>query len=416
MMRFGGLAVVSLVAQAAHGVLWSSSRARGLFLTRLRGGKVVDEVIQRRPDDAMTVDDEEGEVYVTLQFDPLRALYDVSRRVRWALGRAWRTLSRVVSSGVRGQRRRRSKNRMLAPEVNATQLTTVSEAIGSATKAAKVSRRRGAPVLVLAAKRDSQRRRIGELLREDEALRAAAHGMVQWDADVEVAAKAVADALGARPRADAFLALAVPGDEYSLRVLAVKRVAEADDAASLERWLSRATLAHTAEVAVLKRAADDAALVRAQAEELATAVEADEATRRESELRREERLLREAAARAAADAERRAADRRAEKAEALPPEPPATADACVVAVRDLTGLKHARRFPPDADSNTLFDWLDVLGLDLDAVEIKRPGKPDPVPVDRPFALRDELGRRVLLECVEKKKNTEETTTTTTSVT
>lgn len=365
---------------------------------RLRGGS--DEVISHssRDDDLGMIDGAEGEVYVTLQFDPLRALYDATRRVRWALGVAWRTLSRAVSSTTPKARRRSKSSR--------GDYTSREEDVimsGTVAAAAKVSRRRGLPVLVRAAKSHRAWRAMSSALKGS---KRRITSVVHFRADFEAASKLVYEEMGQRPRGESFLALAVPENSDELRVLAVRQ--QAMDMVAVERWLARCQTSHASDFADLKRIADDAALVRSQAEEIAQAVESDEDAARSAELREKERLRREQLEKLAAEEAERVAARRAEKKARLPPEP-VDESSCVVAVRDPDGAKHARRFASDAQTSILLDWIDVLEIDLDSYNLRRPGSSKFVHFDDPKAhIKEHLGRRVLLECVPKKKKTQAT--------
>lgn len=374
---------------------WASRPSKAVMaqVAGLRGGKGTEEVMRRTSRGDLSAEEDEGEVYVTLQFDPLRALYDATRRVRWVLGVAWRTLSRAVSSRRSPRRRRTARN---APQPRASRSEQDGET--SLASAAKVSRRRGCFVLVTAAETERSRRRLARIVRNTRQ-----SDVIYWAADFEAACKLVLDELGQRPRGEAFLALATADEQGSLRILAVRQQVASLDADSIERWLARCMSSHAIELTALKRIAEDAALLKSQADELAQAVEDDRSASTAARLHRQQSLQRQEAARLAAEEEQKIAQRRATKAANLPREPPADAEAVVVAVRDARGIKHARRFAPNTVSTILLDWLDVLKIDLERYDLKRPGNPLPIDTTRSFLLRDELGRRVLLECIEKKQ-------------
>lgn len=355
MLVFWG-AWVAVLAMRKNGLRGRLSSAVG----RTRGGEESSWGLIEQEKEVLAQDDED--MYVTLQFDPLRVLMVATRRIRWALGMAWRTLSRAV-------RRKPTPKGLEA--------------------ALRASRRRGVAVLVVAAKRDPAR--VAALVADSDA-------WVSWTCDWETAARLATKGVGSAPRGQALVALAL-AKRHGLRVLAVKHVSDSDDAETITRWFERARLAHDDDLDELRRVAEDAALVRAQADEFAAAVDSDDAQRRDDERRAADAALEAERRRLQEETDRLAVERRAAKAASLPPEP-TTGDTCVVAVRDLTGAKHTRKFPADVTSRVLFDWLDVLGLD--GVDIKKAGDTALLSAEEPFDVRPTLGRRVLLECVVKR--------------
>jgi len=385
--------------------------------------------VRRQP-----ADEEAGEVYVSLQFDPFRALCDATRRVRWALGVAWRRLSAAVKrrsqkreAQLEAKRRRRKRVRGAAT-LNTRRISssssrrsdaaddddasarekrpTVTAPLTAATalKVARLCRTRGAPVVIRAGGS------AGPLFGQASAL-----GFLTWDAsdrfDAGLDFAQRSSALPPRKKqCVVWTAFAVPS-ATTLSVVALRTAPSAQspaavaDASEASDWLRRCAEASAKELADLKTSAFELKLKKTQAAELRSALEAQSLERQRLE---DERRAAEARERVA---EQRVATRRAIM-DALPPEPPATAtDAIVVAVRDATGAKKARRFDEDATTDTVRDWVFAV-LDVDLLTENDDGSspkfvlrqtPKGTPLPRGLRLAHDVladgKRRLLLECL-----------------
>jgi len=351
----------------------SSGSLRGPLVSRavkLRGGEYSLERT-RRKDVADPKEDEE--IYVSLQFEPFRALVDVTRRVGRVLGMALRRLSRAFtgsasssksSSGRRKKRRANKKSTIGEDAQFYGPMTTAS-----VNKISKIARRRGLAIAIIVSHDPSV---IDTVTRIASELRN--QSLMIWETDFRSALDWVSSALGGQRRSSttALIAIAFPAAEddpisMKLRALSVrtatdKTVHNLFSETSLVSWLSRCFETHATEFAQLDFIRKENALALEQKTERRVALEQEHSAEIQAQIAaqaKELQLAKEAEEKKQAEATKK---RRELAAQNLPAEPPASnKDAITIALRDPAGKRHSRRFaPPDATTDKLADWVDAL--------------------------------------------------------
>ena len=356
------------------------------------GGDDGDEaaVVEAAPRDVVEApEDMDGEVYLDVHFDPLKALASAAKAARGVLVRAFASLFGGGGASGRGG----------SPDAPSAVEAACPGALATAARAAKRALATGRPVLVVAAPPASK---------AAEALAAAVKVLGGGDAVVVLDATRTAQTYAraarlasvaipaALPKHAPFCALAVPTGDGQLRYVAVYRGTGVG-----ESWLARARETAADDLAALERAAVEHRLASEQKRELAQAKSSDRRSATDAATARAAAAAAAAAeAEATLTAERRAAadlTRRAALEKALAPEP--DGPGVLVKLRCPDGSTATRKFASDAPAGALLDWCDVRGVDLDAFVVRKAvGDRDRLE-DRTSLLGDVLGTRALLECV-----------------
>ena len=347
-------------------------------------------VVEAAPRDVVEApeEDRDGEVYLDVHFDPLKALASAARALRRALASLFGGGGSSGKSGASGSADAPSAVEAACPG-----------ALATAARAARRALATGRPVLVVAAPPASA---AAEELAA--AVKALASEAVLLDATrtaqtyARAARLASAAMPAALPKNAPFCALAVPTGAGQLRYVAVYRGTGVG-----ESWLARARETAADDLAALERAAAEHRLASEQKRELAEAKSSDRKSATEAAAARAAAAAAAAAeAEAALAAERRAAadlTRRAALEKALAPEP--DGPGVLVKLRCPDGSTATRKFATDAPAGALLDWCDVRGVDLEAFVVRKAAGDRVVLDDRTSLLGDVLGARALLECVER---------------
>ena len=333
-------------------------------------------------------EDMDGEVYLDVHFDPLKALASAAKAARGVLVRAFASLFGGGGAG----------DTSGSPDAPSAVEAACPGALATAARAAKRALATGRPVLVVAAPPASK---AAETLADAvKALGGDAVVVLDATRTAQTYARAARLASAAMPAAlpkhAPFCALAVPTGDGQLRYVAVYRGTGVG-----ESWLARARETAADDLAALERAAADHRLASEQKRELAQAKSSDRRSATDAATARAAAAAAAAAeAEAALAAERRAAadlTRRAALEKALAPEP--DGPGVLVKLRCPDGSTATRKFASDAPAGALLDWCDVRGVDLDAFVVRKAvGDRDRLE-DRTSLLGDVLGTRALLECM-----------------
>ena len=344
-------------------------------------------VVEAAPRDVVEApeEDRDGEVYLDVHFDPLKALASAARALRRALaslfGGGGKTASDASGS---------------ADAPSAVEAACPG-ALATAARAARRALATGRPVLVVAAPPASaaaeELAAAVKALGSDAVLLDATRTAQTYARAARLASAAMPAAL---PKNAPFCALAVPTGAGQLRYVAVYRGTGVG-----ESWLARARETAADDLAALERAAAEHRLASEQKRELAEAKSSDRKSATEAAAARAAAAAAAAAeAEAALAAERRAAadlTRRAALEKALAPEP--DGPGVLVKLRCPDGSTATRKFATDAPAGALLDWCDVRGVDLEAFVVRKAAGDRVVLDDRTSLLGDVLGARALLECV-----------------
>ena len=346
-------------------------------------------VVEAAPRDVVEApeEDRDGEVYLDVHFDPLKALASAARALRRALASLFGGGGKSAS-GASGS----------ADAPSAVEASCPG-ALATAARAARRALATGRPVLVVAAPPASaaaeELAAAVKALGSDAVLLDATRTAQTYARAARLASAAMPAAL---PKNAPFCALAVPAGAGQLRYVAVYRGTGVG-----ESWLARARETAADDLAALERAAAEHRLASEQKRELAEAKSSDRKSATEAAAARAAAAAAAAAeAEAALAAERRAAadlTRRAALEKALAPEP--DGPGVLVKLRCPDGSTATRKFATDAPAGALLDWCDVRGVDLEAFVVRKAAGDRVVLDDRTSLLGDVLGARALLECVER---------------
>ena len=346
-------------------------------------------VVEAAPRDVVEApeEDRDGEVYLDVHFDPLKALASAARALRRALASLFGGGGKSAS-GASGSADAPSAVEAACPG-----------ALATAARAARRALATGRPVLVVAAPPASaaaeELAAAVKALGSDAVLLDATRTAQTYARAAKLASAAMPAAL---PKNAPFCALAVPAGAGQLRYVAVYRGTGVG-----ESWLARARETAADDLAALERAAAEHRLASEQKRELAEAKSSDRKSATEAAAARAAAAAAAAAeAEAALAAERRAAadlTRRAALEKALAPEP--DGPGVLVKLRCPDGSTATRKFATDAPAGALLDWCDVRGVDLEAFVVRKAAGDRVVLDDRTSLLGDVLGARALLECVER---------------
>ena len=344
-------------------------------------------VVEAAPRDVVEApeEDRDGEVYLDVHFDPLKALASAARALRRALASLFGGGGKSAS-GASGSADAPSAVEAACPG-----------ALATAARAARRALATGRPVLVVAAPPASaaaeELAAAVKALGSDAVLLDATRTAQTYARAARLASAAMPAAL---PKNAPFCALAVPTGAGQLRYVAVYRGTGVG-----ESWLARARETAADDLAALERAAAEHRLASEQKRELAEAKSSDRKSATEAAAARAAAAAAAAAeAEAALAAERRAAadlTRRAALEKALAPEP--DGPGVLVKLRCPDGSTATRKFATDAPAGALLDWCDVRGVDLEAFVVRKAAGDRVVLDDRTSLLGDVLGARALLECV-----------------
>ena len=344
-------------------------------------------VVEAAPRDVVEApeEDRDGEVYLDVHFDPLKALASAARALRRALASLFGGGGKSAS-GASGSADAPSAVEAACPG-----------ALATAARAARRALATGRPVLVVAAPPASaaaeELAAAVKALGSDAVLLDATRTAQTYARAAKLASAAMPAAL---PKNAPFCALAVPAGAGQLRYVAVYRGTGVG-----ESWLARARETAADDLAALERAAAEHRLASEQKRELAEAKSSDRKSATEAAAARAAAAAAAAAeAEAALAAERRAAadlTRRAALEKALAPEP--DGPGVLVKLRCPDGSTATRKFATDAPAGALLDWCDVRGVDLEAFVVRKAAGDRVVLDDRTSLLGDVLGARALLECV-----------------
>ena len=348
-------------------------------------------VVEAAPRDVVEApeEDRDGEVYLDVHFDPLKALASAARALRRALASLFGGGGSSGKSGKSGASAR-------ADAPSAVEAACPG-ALATAARAARRALATGRPVLVVAAPPASaaaeELAAAVKALGSDAVLLDATRTAQTYARAARLASAAMPAAL---PKNAPFCALAVPTGAGQLRYVAVYRGTGVG-----ESWLARARETAADDLAALERAAAEHRLASEQKRELAEAKSSDRKSATEAAAARAAAAAAAAAeAEAALAAERRAAadlTRRAALEKALAPEP--DGPGVLVKLRCPDGSTATRKFATDAPAGALLDWCDVRGVDLEAFVVRKAAGDRVVLDDRTSLLGDVLGARALLECV-----------------
>ena len=382
-------ALLALTAAAA-----SCTRPLPLRLVP-RGGANDDgdgaAVVEAAPRDVVEApeEDRDGEVYLDVHFDPLKALASAARALR-------RALASLFGGGGSSGKSGKSGASGSADAPSAVEAACPG-ALATAARAARRALATGRPVLVVAAPPASaaaeELAAAVKALGSDAVLLDATRTAQTYARAARLASAAMPAAL---PKNAPFCALAVPTGAGQLRYVAVYRGTGVG-----ESWLARARETAADDLAALERAAAEHRLASEQKRELAEAKSSDRKSATEAAAARAAAAAAAAAeAEAALAAERRAAadlTRRAALEKALAPEP--DGPGVLVKLRCPDGSTATRKFATDAPAGEVLDWCDVRGVDLEAFVVRKAAGDRVVLDDRTSLLGDVLGARALLECV-----------------
>ena len=382
----------AVAAQALLLAITAASCTRPLPLRLVPRGGANDDgdgaaVVEAAPRDVVEApeEDRDGEVYLDVHFDPLKALASAARALRRALASLFGGGGKSAS-GASGSADAPSAVEAACPG-----------ALATAARAARRALATGRPVLVVAAPPASaaaeELAAAVKALGSDAVLLDATRTAQTYARAARLASAAMPAAL---PKNAPFCALAVPAGAGQLRYVAVYRGTGVG-----ESWLARARETAADDLAALERAAAEHRLASEQKRELAEAKSSDRKSATEAAAARAAAAAAAAAeAEAALAAERRAAadlTRRAALEKALAPEP--DGPGVLVKLRCPDGSTATRKFATDAPAGALLDWCDVRGVDLEAFVVRKAAGDRVVLDDRTSLLGDVLGARALLECV-----------------
>ena len=346
-------------------------------------------VVEAAPRDVVEApeEDRDGEVYLDVHFDPLKALASAARALR-------RALASLFGGGGKS-----ASGASASADAPSAVEAACPGALATAARAARRALATGRPVLVVAAPPASaaaeELAAAVKALGSDAVLLDATRTAQTYARAARLASAAMPAAL---PKNAPFCALAVPAGAGQLRYVAVYRGTGVG-----ESWLARARETAADDLAALERAAAEHRLASEQKRELAEAKSSDRKSATEAAAARAAAAAAAAAeAEAALAAERRAAadlTRRAALEKALAPEP--DGPGVLVKLRCPDGSTATRKFATDAPAGALLDWCDVRGVDLEAFVVRKAAGDRVVLDDRTSLLGDVLGARALLECVER---------------
>ena len=344
-------------------------------------------VVEAAPRDVVEApeEDRDGEVYLDVHFDPLKALASAARALR-------RALASLFGGGGKS-----ASGASASADAPSAVEAACPGALATAARAARRALATGRPVLVVAAPPASaaaeELAAAVKALGSDAVLLDATRTAQTYARAARLASAAMPAAL---PKNAPFCALAVPTGAGQLRYVAVYRGTGVG-----ESWLARARETAADDLAALERAAAEHRLASEQKRELAEAKSSDRKSATEAAAARAAAAAAAAAeAEAALAAERRAAadlTRRAALEKALAPEP--DGPGVLVKLRCPDGSTATRKFATDAPAGALLDWCDVRGVDLEAFVVRKAAGDRVVLDDRTSLLGDVLGARALLECV-----------------